>query len=89
MSALGFYQVEPAGARYWFGSPIIDKAEISVEGGTFTIKTINNSKQNIYIKRIVLNGKEHTLPYILHSDIVKGGTLTIEMSDRPALWYDL
>ena len=89
MSALGFYQVEPAGARYWFGSPIIDKAEISVEGGTFTIKTINNSKQNIYIKRILLNGKEHTLPYILHSDIVKGGTLTIEMSDRPALWYDL
>ncbi len=87
MSALGFYQVEPAGARYWFGSPIVDRAELSVEGGTFTIETINNSDSNIYIKCIKLNGKPHNLPYIEHSDIAKGGTLTFEMSDKPAKWY--
>ena len=88
MSALGFYQVEPAGARYWFGSPIIDRAELSVEGGTFVIETTNNSDKNIYIKSITLNGEPHNLPYIEHCDIAKGGNLTIEMSDTPTLWYD-
>ena len=87
MSALGFYQVEPAGARYWFGSPIVDRAELAVEGGTFTIETINNSDTNMYIKSIKLNGKPHNLPYIEHSDIAKGGTLTFEMSDKPSVWY--
>ncbi|MBO7230516.1 MAG: GH92 family glycosyl hydrolase [Bacteroidaceae bacterium] len=87
MSALGFYQVEPAGARYWFGSPIVNRAELNVEGGKFIIETINNSDTNIYIKSIKLNGKPHNLPYIEHADIAKGGKLTIEMSDTPAKWY--
>ena len=81
LSALGMYQVEPAGARYWFGSPIVDRAEIQVEGGKFIIETINNSDENIYIKSIKLNGEPYTLPYITHTDIAKGGTLTFEMSN--------
>ena len=87
MSALGFYQVEPAGARYWFGSPTVDRAELTVKGGKFVIETINNSDTNIYIKSIKLNDKPHNLPYIEHSDIAAGGTLTIEMSDTPAKWW--
>ena len=87
MSALGFYQVEPAGARYWFGSPTVDRAELTVKGGKFIIETINNSATNIYIKSIKLNGKPHNQPYIEHSDIAAGGTLTIEMSDTPAKWW--
>ena len=87
MSALGFYQVEPAGARYWFGSPTVDRAELTVKGGKFVIETINNSDKNIYIKSIKLNGAEYKKPYIEHSDIAKGGTLTIEMSDTPAKWW--
>lgn len=89
MSALGFYQVEPASGRYWFGSPAVQRAELAVEGGTFVIETINNSSTNIYIKGIKLNGKEHHLPYIMHSDIARGGKLTIEMSDTPTLWYSV
>ncbi len=58
-----------------------------VEGGKFTIETVNNSDTNIYIKSISLNGKPHKLPYIKHSDIAKGGTLTIEMSDTPTKWW--
>lgn len=81
LSALGLYEVEPASGRYWFGSPILDRAELTVEGGTFTIATINNSDENIYIKSIKLNGEPYTLPYITHADIVKGGTLTFEMSN--------
>lgn len=87
MSALGFYQVEPAGARYWFGSPVVESATLTVKGGAFTIETINNSSTNIYIKSITLNGKAYDLPYIEHSDIAKGGKLVIEMCDTPTVWY--
>ena len=82
LSALGLYEVEPAGGRYWFGSPIINRAELSVEGGTFTIEVLNNSATRPYIKSIKLNGAPYTLPYISHTDLVKGGVLTIEMSDE-------
>lgn len=88
MSAMGFYEVEPASARYWFGSSLFDRAELTVKGGKFVIETVNNSDTNIYIKSIKLNGKPYELPYINHSDIAKGGTLTIEMSDTPTVWYD-
>ena len=83
LSAVGLYEVEPASGRYWFGSPIVDRAELTVESGTFTIETINNSETNIYIKNIKLNGEPYTLPYINHADIARGGKLTIEMCAQP------
>ena len=88
LSALGLYEVEPASGRYWFGSPIIDKAELSVKGGTFTIQVINNSDKHPYIKSVSLNGKPYTLPYITHEEIVKGGLLVIEMSSEPRAMSD-
>lgn len=83
LSALGLYEVEPASGRYWFGSPIIDRAELTVEGGIFSIIVINNSAENIYIKSAELNGQPYILPYINHSDIAMGGTLTLVMSNEP------
>lgn len=83
LSALGFYEVEPASGRYWFGSPVIDHAELTVEGGTFTIEAVNNSEENIYIQSAELNGQPYTLPYITHSDIATGGSLILVMGSEP------
>lgn len=83
LSALGIYQVEPAGGKYIFGSPIVDKAVINVgEGKTFTIKTKNNSSKNKYIKSVRLNGKLYNKYYIDFNDIKKGGTIEFIMSDK-------
>lgn len=79
LSSLGFYPVEPAGARYWFGSPIFDEAEINVPGGKFVVKTVNNSPDNKYIRGVKLNGKDHDKMYIMHDDIMRGGELVFEM----------
>ncbi|MGM9753395.1 MAG: GH92 family glycosyl hydrolase [Candidatus Cryptobacteroides sp.] len=87
MSALGFYEVEPAGARYWFGSPICEKASIEVEGGRFDITVRNQSPENKYIRSMKLNGKNYKLPYISHSDIAKGGRLDITMGPDALAWY--
>ena len=88
LSAMGFYQVEPAGGRYFFGSPIVDEAVIEVGGGrTFTIKAKNNSAENRYIQRITLGGAQYELPYIAFADIAAGGEMVLEMGSEPALWY--
>ena len=87
LSSLGFYEVEPASARYWFGSPIFDKAEIQVSGGTFTITVNNNSDSNRYIQNITLNGQPLSRGYIEHKELAAGGELIIEMGSQPQLWY--
>lgn len=79
LSSMGFYQVEPASGRYWFGSPIFDEAVIEVPAGKFTIKTKNNSKENKYIRNVTLNGKPYDKNYIMHDDIMRGGELVFEM----------
>lgn len=87
LSALGFYQIEPASTRFWFGSPIVDKAEINAGGKTFTVIANNNSAENKYIQSITLNGKPYSLPFIDYSDMLAGGKLVLEMGSEPALWY--
>lgn len=79
LSSLGFYQVEPASGCYWFGSPIFDVAEIEVPAGKFTVKALNNSPENKYIRKVTLNGKPYDKMYIMHDDLMKGGELVFEM----------
>ncbi|MDR0694652.1 MAG: GH92 family glycosyl hydrolase [Prevotellaceae bacterium] len=83
LSALGFYQVEPAGGKYIFGSPVADKAVIRVKDGkTFTIVAANNSAGNKYIQSITLNGQPYNKYYIDYKDIAAGGTLEFIMGSR-------
>ncbi len=88
LSALGFYQVEPASARYWFGSPLFDKVVIDVgDGKTFTVTALDNSAENPYIQSITLNGKKYTKGYIEHRDIAAGGEIILQMGPEPKVWY--
>lgn len=86
LSALGFYQIEPAGGRYYFGSPMIDSAEIKVRDGLFNIKVVGNSVENIYIHSVTLNGKPLEERFITYEQIASGGTLEIQMGDAPHNW---
>ena len=72
LSSLGFYQVEPASGRFWFGTPAFDKAELDVPGGKFVVKAVNNSPENKYIRGVKFNGKDYDKMYIMHDDIMKG-----------------
>ena len=82
LSSMGLYQVNPAEGRYWFGSPVIDKATINLpDSRTFTIRAENNSAENIYIEKAFLNGKPYDKNYIDYSDIVRGGELVFYMTN--------
>lgn len=84
LSAMGFYQVNPSDGVLVFGSPRFDKVTAKVRGGkTFTIEAENNSKENIYIQKVYLNGKLYPKTYITYNDIVSGGNLKFVMGKRP------
>lgn len=85
LSALGMYQVEPAGGRYFFGSPIVDEAVIKLnDNKNFIIKAVNNSAENIYIQQVRWNGKDYNKSYISFNDLIEGGTLEFIMGSEPS-----
>ena len=85
LSSMGLYQVEPASGKYVFGTPLFDKATLNVGNGrTFTIKATNNSDKNMYVQRVLLNGKNYTRSYINYNDITRGGTLEFVMGAKPS-----
>ena len=73
LSSMGFYQVEPACPRFWFGLPLFSKEVVKVAGGEFTIKA--EGPLDGHIASVKLNGQPYDLPYIEYKDIVAGGTL--------------
>ena len=83
-STLGFYPVAPGSTTYQLGSPAINKAVIQLENGkTFTVETNKQSDKNVYVQKVLLNGKQLEQPVISHTDIMQGGTLTFFMTDKP------
>jgi predicted alpha-1,2-mannosidase len=83
-SALGFYPVFPASGDYIFGSPLFDKASINLAGGKkFTVETVNNSSENIYIQKVERNGKPYSKLSFSHADLMRGGTLKFYMGAKP------
>jgi predicted alpha-1,2-mannosidase len=72
-SAIGLYPDVPATADYAIGSPIFDRSELSIPGGTFVIESPHPTPSHIY--------PVNTPQRLPHSEIVPGETLTITLSD--------
>lgn len=84
-SALGFYPVTPGTGEYVLGSPLFRKATISFSGGRKTvISAPGNSRENVYVREVLLNGKKCRTSYVTHSDLQAGGRLKFMMSPVPA-----
>jgi hypothetical protein len=84
---MGFYPVTPGSNEYIIGRPLFDKATITLENGkTFTIEAKNNSKENKYIQSAKLNDKVYSKSYFNHQDIIDGGSLVFEMTNKPTDW---
>lgn len=81
-SALGFYPL--AGTdKYWMGSPNIDSAEITLSNGNVLKITANNqNNNNVYVKSVTLNGEKLDGCYVTHEQLMGGGELVFEMSNK-------
>ena len=85
-SALGFYPVNPAEARYQLGSPLFDRAVIAVgDGRQFEILAPGAASGAIYVRKAMLNGKVLKRTFIEHAEVMAGGVLELEMSKEPPL----
>lgn len=82
-STLGFYPFAPGSDDYQLGSPAIKKAILQLENGkTFTIDVKNQGDKNVYVSRVLLNGKEFKGTTLKHSTILGGGVLEFVMSSK-------
>jgi len=82
-SSIGFYPVAPGSDQYAIGSPEVNKAVINLDNGkTFTINVKNQSDKNVYVQKIILNGKVLEGWFISHADIMNGGEMEFYMSSR-------
>ena len=83
-SALGFYPVCPGSGQYVLGSPIFPKATIHLENGKkVEISSVNNKKENVYVKALKVNGKNYTRNYLEIDAIRKGMKLNFLMDNTP------
>jgi predicted alpha-1,2-mannosidase len=79
-SSLGFYPVTPGSVDYALGSPLVKCATIKLENGkTLKILAKNQSEENVFVKRVLLNNRIIQGNKISHLDLVGGGVLRFEM----------
>ncbi|KRD58453.1 sugar hydrolase [Flavobacterium sp. Root935] len=83
-SSLGFYPVAPGSDEYALGSPLVKKAIFNLENGkNFEVETVNQSDKNVFVSKVLLNGKQLEKPFLKHSDVLAGGKITFYMSSKP------
>ncbi|MCL1642329.1 GH92 family glycosyl hydrolase [Elizabethkingia anophelis] len=84
LSSLGFYPVAPGSEDYAIGSPAVNNAVLTLENGkNFEIEAVNQSPENVYVQKILLNGKEIKNFTLKHSDIMNGGKIVFYMNNKP------
>ncbi|MCQ6960509.1 GH92 family glycosyl hydrolase [Mucilaginibacter aquariorum] len=82
-SSMGFYPVAPGSVDYSLGSPSVNNAVIQVGNGkTFNITVKNQSEKNVYVQKMMLNGKPYNKLSITHQDIMNGGEMVFYMSNK-------
>jgi predicted alpha-1,2-mannosidase len=85
LSSLGFYPVAPASGKFMLGSPSVKTASLKLENGrTFAIEARDQSETNVFVSRVMLNGRDLGRNYITYNDIIAGGKLVFFMSDKHA-----
>jgi predicted alpha-1,2-mannosidase len=90
LSSMGFYPVCPGNGDYVLGTPLFDEVKINLENGKqFTIKTNRRSGNDFYITSTKLNGRSQTKSFLLHEDIIKGGTFEFNLASLPSTTWGM
>lgn len=82
-SAMGFYPVCPVSGEYALGAPLFGHIVLNLENGRkVCIDAPDNSAANRYAKKIFVNGKLNKTNFIKYDDLIKGGSLKFDMTDK-------
>ena len=90
LSALGFYSVCPGQTTYVIGSPLFDKAVLTLANGrTFTLSARGNGPRRPYVQSARLNGQPLNDYLLDHAVLVAGGELEFQMGAKPQKTWGL
>jgi len=85
-SSMGFYPVTPGTPVFNICSPVFTDVSVKLQNNRiFSITAIGSSRQNKYIQKAKLNGKEWNKPWFSWQDIREGGELVLTMGSKPNL----
>jgi len=83
-NCMGFYPTAPSSNIYNIGSPSMEGVVMTLSNGKEVKMTTQNwSKKNIYIQKMILNGKEYNKSYITFDDIKNGAEIHFIMNKTP------
>jgi predicted alpha-1,2-mannosidase len=89
-SAMGFFPLTPGIPKYTLTSPLFSKVTIDLPNGKqFTLIANKCSRTNKYIQSATLNGKPLLSPGFSHEELMKGGTLVLEMGESTNTKWEL
>lgn len=79
-SMMGFYPITPGNPMYTLSSPVFDKVTIHLDSDYYpneqiVIETVNNTPENLYIKKMELGGKTFSEYFISHDELIREGHL--------------
>ncbi len=91
MASIGLFDAKGLTApdpTFQVGSPLFDKVTIKLnpayhKGRKFVIETTGNTPDNNYIQTITLDNKKMSSVQLPFADVIKGGTLKIELGEQP------
>lgn len=84
LSSLGFYPLSMGSDEFAIGSPQFEEVTVNLENGKkLIIKANNNSKENVYVDSMYVNGEEYNDFFIKYDVLENGGTIEFNMSSTP------
>ncbi|WP_258223609.1 GH92 family glycosyl hydrolase [Stenotrophomonas sp. HMWF003] len=87
LASLGLYPLRMGAPEYAIGSPAFRHARVELQGGAvLTVNAANNSRENVYVQSLKINGKPWSKTWVPHEVIAKGATLDFVMGPQPSTW---
>lgn len=84
LSSIGIYPLDMGSGQYVIGSPYFKKVTITNDAGdVYTIKANNNSKDNVYIQGMKIDGQPYNKLYINQSQFHNGMMIEFDMGPTP------
>ncbi|ASR44234.1 alpha-1 2-mannosidase [Xanthomonas citri pv. mangiferaeindicae] len=87
LAAAGLYPLRMGSPDWVIGSPLFERMTLALPGGrTLTINAPGNSRENVYVHSLRVDGRPWTSTSIPHSVLAAGATLDFVMGPTPAAW---
>ncbi len=84
LSALGFYAVAPVSGNYVLGSPLVERAVLTVNNGRkLEIEVRRSDPKHVYVQSFTLNGVPQQRAWFHHSEIAHGGHILFVLGPEP------